>query len=552
MNATLQIALSKNWLTEGQWQEYLLVAKQHGVSVEKELLDSGVASKDELYTALSESLSYYYVKAYFGVKLDESLVSKFKPSEMSGQRFIPIIIKDVSYILVSDAENADRDNRITQVVGDTPQWALCTDEVMDTLQNKFIVPLEMEDLASEGSVETEEINEVQELAKTGQKIPDMVAMIVMAAIDSRASDIQILPTAKNIEIYFKIDGVKTHYLTLEKGILDQMRRVIMKDAQMKEVTITGPAKGKAHYKVGKLDISLRVNMLKTPMGVDINMRVLDNSIYPLDKLGLSPQNLALYKSFFRMSKGFVLVTGPTGSGKSTLLYSGLIDSNVNKRTMMSVEDPIEYVVPGMTQVEINEQEGNTFTEVTKGFLRHNPNVVIVGEIRDFEVANEAFRAAATGHLVFSTLHTNDSVSAISRLLNLGIPGYTIAESLCAVVSQRLIRRVCPKCSYDYTVAESDTELLNAGLEVGDTIKRSKGCDNCHDTGYYGRVAVNELLVIDTRIRELLEEPNVAPTTIRKYVHNEKKVPTLLDDAMYKVRQGVTTFEEIEYMFHEIV
>lgn len=553
MNATLNLMQTMDLLTDGQLREHQLASKQANVSLEKELITSGVISADQMYEALSSTFGYLYIKAYYGVKLDAPTASKFKSKDFSSQRFIPIILKDSTYILVCDAEQPARDTRISTTVGEDVRWALCSEDIMDTLQNKLVVPLEMEDLAEE-SVDTtaDNNNEVQELARTGQKVPDMLAMIVQSAIASRASDIQLLPTQKTIDIFFKIDGVKSFYMSIDKNISDQLSRVIRTDANMKDYTIQGPAVGKAQYKVNGMNISLRVNMLKTPMGTDINMRVLDNTIFPLTDLGLSEKILTQYRDLFAMSKGLVLVTGPTGSGKSTTLYSGLLDSGVRSRTIMSVEDPIEYVVPGVTQVEINEPEGNTFSGVTKGFLRHNPNVIVVGEIRDLEVANEAFRAAATGHLVFSTLHTNDAVSAISRILNLGLPGYTIAESLCAVVAQRLIRRVCPQCSYDYNITSADTDLIEAGLEEGLVIKRSRGCDHCRETGYHGRVAISELVTLDLHIREMLEEPNVSPTSIRRYVRDVLKVPSLLNDAVLKVRLGETTFEEIAYMFKEIV
>ena len=553
MNITLQVLLERDLISEGEWANHQAAAKQQNKSVETELIESGVVSKDDLYGYLCQELGYEYIKAHFGIRLDEEAASKFKPKDMSSKRFIPIATKDKKFVVVSNAEMPDRDSAIVQALGDAPSWALCPDSVMDNLQNKLIVPLEMEQLAEDDDASSaDNNNEVQDLVRTGQKIPDLLAMIVQSAISARASDIQLLPTAKSIDIYYKVDGVKTFFMSLDKNVHDNLTRVIQKDAQMKEITINAPAVGKAQYRVNGMDISLRVNMMKGQYGVDINMRVLDNTVYPLDELGISPALLKAYKGFFAMSKGFVLVTGPTGSGKSTTLYSGLIDSDVTKRTIMSVEDPIEYVVPGITQVEINEKEGNTFTSVTKSFLRHNPNVIIVGEIRDFEVGNEAFRAAATGHLVFSTLHTNDAVSAISRLLNLGLPGYTIAESLAGVVSQRLIRKVCEHCCTDYTVTEEDGEMLAAGLKVGDMVKKAVGCDHCRSTGYHGRVAINEVLTLDTHIRELLEEPNVAPTKIRRYVREELKVPTLMDDAMLKVKNGITTFDEIAYMFHEIV
>ena len=554
MRITEEVALEKGWIPDSKIPDLVSRASQNNTSFEEELANEIGSTIDDIYGAVTGKLGYTYIKAQFGIKLDEESANKFKATQMNEDKFIPIFVKGKPYILICDVDNDARTTSILEALGTEPEWCLCTNKLMDTLQNKLVSPLMIDDISLDsiaaGIGEIGDTGNVKDLMRTGQAIPDLLTMIISSAISARASDIHLLPDSTKIAIYFKIDGVKVHFKDLERGVLKQLTQVIMQQADMRDYTVTKPLKGKALYSLGNTTISLRISILKTKHGADINMRVLDNRLFTVQDLGMTDTLEKQYRELFKQSKGIVLFTGPTGSGKSTAMYSGLVESDVTKRTIMSVEDPIEYVAEGITQVEVNEQEGNTFDEVVKGFLRHNPNVIIVGEIRDLPVAKEAFRAAATGHLVFSTLHTNDAVSAISRLMDLGMPAYSIVESLCGVVSQRLVRRVCTNCATEYEVAEGSEEAL-AGIPVGTKIKKANGCDHCRDLGYYGRLAVNEIVTLTPDVREMLEDGK-SITSIRRYIHENQKVPTLAMDAISKVTAGLTTFDEIRGMLHEIL
>lgn len=551
MNITEQVLLDKELVAEDQLAKWRMEAKRTNSTLEKLVLDNKITTEPQLYKMLADALGYFLISVPYGVDLDPEVSNKFKPSDMEKQHFIPVTTKQHSYMVTDIPENSERDSFIVKVLGSVPEWAVCTPGVFEKLHQKLVAPLELNKLAATQIEGTNQATQAAELKKTGDAIPDMITLIIKAAIDARASDIQFLPRANDMQVFFKIDGKKQFYQTIPKNINDNIFRVIAKDAGMTEINITKPAVGKAEYTVGKGTVSLRVSMIKTYTGIDINMRILDNNITPLDDLGISPHLLEMYRKFYKMSKGLVLVTGPTGSGKSTTLYSGLADCGVYDRTVVSVEDPVEYVVDGASQVEVNEKAGNTFSSSVKAFLRHAPNVIIVGEIRDKEVGQEAFRAAATGHLVFSTVHTNDAPSAITRLIDLGIAPYSIAESLAAVVAQRLVRRVCPHCCVDYTLTEDDKAYLDRGFKPGEVVKKSQGCEICRGTGYYGRTAINEIVDLDMEIRDMLDSGK-GPTAIRRYIRDHRQIPTLVDDAIYKVRQGVTTLEEIAFMFDEIV
>ena len=551
MNVTEQVLLAKELVSEDQLGKWKVEAKRTNSTLENLVVENKVLNEQNLYKLIAEQLNAPVIAVPYGVDLDSDMASKFSPDDMERLHFIPIIAKSTTYIVSDIPESPERDPRIIKVLGTMPDIAVCTPSVFDKLVQKLVAPLEINKISSNLSDAGSETSNVQELKKTGNEIPDLLAMIIRSAIDMRASDIQFLPKASELSVYFKIDGKKHFFRSLPRNINDNIFRIIAKDAGMTEINITKPAVGKAEYSLGGSTVSLRVSMIKTYEGIDINMRILDNNITPLDNLGITPALLEKYKKFYQMSKGLILVTGPTGSGKSTTLYSGLADCGVEDRTVVSVEDPVEYVVNGASQVEVNEKAGNTFASSVKAFLRRAPDVIIVGEIRDKEVGQEAFRAAATGHLVFSTIHTNDAPSAITRLIDLGIPPYSIAESLAAVVAQRLVRRVCPHCAEDYTITEDDKLYLEHGFFVGDVVKKSKGCEICHGTGYYSRTAINEIVVLDMEIRDMLDSGR-GPTAIRKYIRNDLHVPTLVDDAIYKVKAGITTMDEIAFMFDEIV
>jgi type IV pilus assembly protein PilB len=556
MYATLEALLAEGIITDEQEGEIRVQVKTTGKPVEDVVESLGIKTVGEIYDILARYYGMPLIKTPYGVKFDSNKLDVISVSDINGYKFMPILINEESRMLVYIARNQKLTNFFLQHLGEDQKYALCTPKIWESLHTKFIAPLEIDTISTTRTEErANSSNEgVAELKKTGRDIPDLLVMILSSAVTARASDIQIVPSTSTLDIYFKIDGVKHHFRTIDKSLLENLTRVIAKDASMKEVTITKPAVGMAQYKMdGGSNISVRVNMLKTPNGVDINMRILDNSIPELSSVGFNEKDLKTYRAMFKLSKGIVLITGPTGSGKSTTLYSGMIDYGVVKKTIMSVEDPIEYVVPGVTQVEINEKEGNTFLEVTKGFLRHNPDMVLVGEIRDLEVANEACKAASTGHLVFSTLHTNDSIGAISRLLNIGVPGYTLAESLAAVFAQRLVRKVCKECRIEYKVTANDEYAEKAKIPIGTKLYKHnpEGCDACQYRGYSGRTAIVEIFIIDNRIRALLESVQ-GTMQIRDYVKNELKTPMLLDSALEKVKSGETTLSEVSYMLDEIL
>jgi type IV pilus assembly protein PilB len=274
------------------------------------------------------------------------------------------------------------------------------------------------------------------------------------------------------------------------------------------------------------------------------MRLLDvtQAIVDIDKLGLSKRNLAVFHDLIRRPNGMILVTGPTGSGKSTTLYAMLNHLNDEGVNVITVEDPVEYQLAGINQVQVNEPIGLTFAAALRSILRQDPDIIMVGEIRDTETAEIAVRAALTGHLVLSTLHTNDAVSSVTRLIDMGIPPYLLASSLNGVLAQRLVRRICQDCRFDYEATEQEKAIFaQRGLQV-DKLWRGKGCVRCSLTGYRGRVSVHELFKMDDQLRHMITL-KLPPIEYKKYALKNGMI-LLFDDGLLKVKQGITTMEEI--------
>ncbi|RKY02457.1 type II secretion system protein GspE, partial [Candidatus Poribacteria bacterium] len=291
---------------------------------------------------------------------------------------------------------------------------------------------------------------------------------------------------------------------------------------------------------------LRVSVIPTIFGESVVMRILDKStaIMPLSELGFSEENLRIFEEMIRKPYGMILVSGPTGSGKSTTLFSALNTIKRPELKILTVEDPVEYNIEGIVQVQVKEEIGLTFARVLRAFLRQDPDVIMIGEMRDQETAAIAVRAALTGHLVFSTIHTNDAPSSVTRLVDFGIDPFLVADSLLLVIAQRLVHTICPRCKEEYQPGDDVAEMLRRyGFELnGRPLYRGKGCKECNYTGYKGRTAIHELLVVDDEIRELIAKGATANEI--KEAAKAKGMKTLREDGFEKALKGITTVEEV--------
>ncbi len=372
----------------------------------------------------------------------------------------------------------------------------------------------------------------------------LVNIIIEQAVANHASDIHIEPGAHKLRIRLRVDGELREIMSAP---LKAHGPVVARIKIMSELNIAErrlPQDGRIELDIGDKILDLRVSILPTAYGEKVAIRVLDREDFLMSQkqLGLSDKNEVLFNRLIGIPHGIILVTGPTGSGKTTTLYAALGHLNDIAVNIITLEDPIEYKLAGINQIQINPKVGLTFANGLRSVLRQDPNIIMVGEIRDEETANLAIRAAITGHLVFSTLHTNDAPSSIIRLVDMGVEPYLVASSLRGVISQRLVRKICPECKIKYKATAKELQML--GLPPGDNrvLFKGKGCGNCYRTGYKGRTAVHEIMVITKEHRELINQ-NVSLDRLKR-VSQEAGMLSLRASCTSLVLQGVTTVEEM--------
>ena len=374
----------------------------------------------------------------------------------------------------------------------------------------------------------------------------LVNLVIEEAVKMRASDIHIEPFEDRIRIRYRIDGRLVERDTPPRRLLGAIVSRIKIMARIDIAEKRRPQDGRIKTRVGTADYDLRVSILPTNHGQAIVMRILDreNIKVGIRNLGFSEQNYRTFQNIIRRPNGIFLVTGPTGSGKTTTLYSALGELNRPDRKIITAEDPVEYYLPGINQVEVRSEIGFTFARIIRAMLRQAPNVILVGEIRDLETADMAIQASLTGHLVFSTLHTNDAPGSITRLIDMNVQPFLVASSVMAVMAQRLVRVICPKCKESYKPDASELQHFDITPEQAQaaTFARGRGCNHCQHTGYRGRKAVFELMTMNSTIREMTFKSE--PTQAIRRQARLFGMKTLVDDAKEKALQGITTLAEV--------
>lgn len=402
--------------------------------------------------------------------------------------------------------------------------------------------------ASDGSGATVKIpgNDEKGASEEDAPIIKYVNLLITEAIRRRASDIHMEPMEKRFRVRYRIDGVLQEVENppkrLQASIIARLK--LMAEVSLAEKRI--PQDGRIQIQVSGKDVDLRVSVLPTVYGESIVMRILDKEglRLGLPELGFFSDDQATFQKIITGADGIFLVTGPTGSGKSTTLYSALNYINQPDRKIITVEDPVEYQMPGINQVQVRREVGMTFAAALRSMLRQAPNIIMIGEIRDLETAEIAVNASLTGHMVFSTLHTNDAPSAVSRLVDIGVKPFLVSASLRGVLAQRLVRRICPDCTAPYTPTEK--ELLSIGMTVADlagaNFQKGKGCTKCHGTGYRGRRGVFEIFMVNEEIQEMIYR-NVSLVDLRRKVR-ELGMRTMREDGIRKIAAGITTSEEV--------
>jgi general secretion pathway protein E len=387
----------------------------------------------------------------------------------------------------------------------------------------------------------------EDLLAASEKSPivRLTNSLIFDAIRSRASDIHIQPYAGHLQVRFRIDGVLFDQFQIPRESQEEVLSRIKVMGKMNIAEKRFPQDGRATVSLGDREIDLRIASLPTSYGERIVLRLLDKGVrlYTLEELGMTERNLDQFRRLIHREHGMFLVTGPTGAGKSTTLYAALQELNVTDKNVVTLEDPIEYQLHGISQTQINEKKKLTFASGLRNVLRQDPDIIMIGEIRDQETAEMAIQSALTGHMVYSTLHTNDASSAVTRLLDLGIEPYLVASSLTGVLAQRLVRRICPHCRVEIC-AEHQAEEIVAHTADQKPVRQWKGqgCDNCRGTGYLGRVGIFEMMSVDDRIRSLIQSRANASDIRRAAMSAGMKL--LYNDGIAKVARGTTTLEEV--------
>jgi len=391
-----------------------------------------------------------------------------------------------------------------------------------------------------------ELEEPTDLLEATDEAPiiRLVNSLLSQAIRERASDIHIEPFEKDVVARFRIDGILYNILTIQKRFQASIasRVKIMSGLNIAEKRL--PQDGGMRIKIGGKDVDIRVSIVPTAFGERIVLRLLyrESAMLPLEQIGFSGEYLDQFNELITRPHGIILVTGPTGSGKTTTLYASLSKINSPDKNIITIEDPIEYQLKGIGQIQVNAKIQLTFAAGLRSVLRQDPDVILVGEIRDSETAEIAIQAALTGHLVFSTLHTNDAAGAVTRLIDMKIEPFLISSSVMAILAQRLVRVLCKECREPYEITPAEITELEFKAAAGATVYRAKGCEACFHTGYLGRKAIYELLIVDDDIRQLVMK-NTDAATIRTAAM-QKGMRTLRQDGADNVLQGITSVDEV--------
>ncbi len=516
------------------------------------LISLGFISEDDLLRALSSQLNLKYLKfSEFPKSIPEGSYPTVK--FMKQYKFVPIGVEEgvIKIVMldplnehVMDALMSFTDMHIDIYLGNEKDITEAIEQYFgsNVQMTSIMEGMREEDAEADGVEMQEDVHHLRDMAFEAP-IVKLVNMLITRAVEGRASDIHMEPFENNVKVRYRIDGALTEIELLPKRIQSAVisRIKIMSRLNIAERRL--PQDGRIKLRVSGRDIDLRVSTIPTIYGESIVMRILDRGtgLIVLDHLGFPESTLEKYEKVINTPYGMFLVTGPTGSGKTTTLYASLNKINSVDRKIITVEDPIEYQIDGINQIQIKPQIGLTFANGLRHIVRQDPDVIMVGEIRDIETAEIAIHSALTGHLVFSTLHTNDASGAVTRLLDMGIEGFLVSSSLIGVLAQRLVRVICSACKEPFNPPQEIVDKMELN-EGGITIYHGTGCEECRGTGYRGRTGIFELMTVDGEIRQLIIEKASAGIIRKKSVM--KGMEVLRDSGLQKVKQGVTTIEEV--------
>ncbi|MDU3520756.1 MAG: GspE/PulE family protein [Clostridium saudiense] len=536
-----------NYITENDLQEALKIQKETGNKIGEVLIERGFITEDDLLQALEIQLGIQRIYLDM-ITVDRKAVKMISESLAKKYNVFPVqFIEGKLLVLMNDPLNIIAEDDVRIASGYEVKIALCGKAEIAQAISKYYSEDYMKKTAEEFRNQ-EKINEVleEELSEDIKNAPavKLVDSIIQNAVRSKASDIHIEPFENRVCVRYRIDGALQKQFDSPKeplaGLITRIK--IMGNMDIAEKRI--PQDGRIFTRVDDENVDLRVSVLPTVNGEKIVIRILDKSAFNVDKsvLGIADDDLDKINKIINKPHGIVLVTGPTGSGKSTTLYSLLRDLNKEDKNIITVEDPVEFSMDGINQVNVNAKAGLTFASGLRSILRQDPDIVMLGEIRDTETAEIAVRAAITGHLVLSTIHTNDAPSSIVRLKDMGVAPYLVSSALVGIIAQRLIRKLCIHCKEEYIASDYEKEILGVPKYQDLTLYRKVGCNRCSNTGYKGRVGIYEVMEINREIRDLINADKPLEEITNAALRNNMK--TLNKSAMNVVLNGNSTVEEL--------
>lgn len=543
-----QLLLDSGDINESELQKALSAQANNGHLLGEILVEQGACSREAVLMALADQLGMHYVELRER-DLDDAVINLVRPELAYRHQALPLRLQGEALVVaIGDPFNFSALDDIQTVTGRPVIPVLSSpDELRRYVEQRYMHRM-MEDEEQEDvrvlEESEEEIGDLQRLAKEAVVIK-IVNMLLRQAVQDRASDIHIEPFERGLRVRYRIDGVLHEVPAppkrLQAAVVSRVK--IMADLDIAERRL--PQDGRIKVSVSGKEVDLRVSTIPTVYGETVVMRILERSsvLFGLEQLGMPPEVEQPFSELIKIPHGILLVTGPTGSGKSTTLYAALRKTYSTEKKIITIEDPVEIRIDGINQIQVRPDIGLTFASGLRHIVRQDPDVIMVGEIRDAETAEIAIQSALTGHLVFSTLHTNNAAGAVTRLLEMGVAPYLVASSVEGVLAQRLVRVLCPNCR--------PKEFPPLVLREGDPPRGGPspvGCDHCKYTGYYGRTGIYELLLVDEKIRDMIVEQRAAGE-VEEYAISQG-MKTLIESGLTKVQRGLTTIEEVTRVTRE--
>ena len=542
-------------ITEEQLAEAIEIQKTSKKRIGEILIDSGYIKGKEMNEVLEYQLGIPHIdleRHYIEPEIPHMIDEAFARENI----LIPVKIEDDEMtVSMDDPFNIIAINDMQKMTSLKVKPVISTrQDILNAIGKHYgekDVEKAVEEFKREYDINQEDVDSNLLNEINNAPIVRLVNSIILQAVQQKASDIHIEPGEGILRIRYRVDGDLREVMKPSKQTHGAIvaRIKIMANMNIAERRI--PQDGRIEFKLDRLEYDLRISSTPTIYGEKIVIRILDRTNFLKDKteLGFTESNMKLFEKIVRSNNGIILLTGPTGSGKSTTLYTMLAEINDIKRNILTIEDPVEYKVSGINQMQVNTKAGLSFATGLRSMLRQDPDIIMVGEIRDSETAEIAIRAAITGHLVLSTLHTNSAVATIDRLVDMGIAPYLVSSSLSGIIAQRLVKVICPMCKEEYTPDETELDILGLPKDKETKLYRGKGCSYCSETGYRGRTAIHEILILDRKIRNMVNKSS-GTDEIKDYAL-ASGMTTLKDNALELVVSGTTTVDEYTKVAYSI-